>query len=200
MDLDPHKQYQKQLEYEAYIKSQMKNHINLAQYVDNPNDSVKIFAEILFSRSEKNLPYEKPGLLMDEGTETVDIFCVLLELFLYGHDVLVDSKSTVFDLTGFDDLVDRINIYFRSMGFKIKLEENWEDVNINLYRDRFDYYCQITSKPPEFLMGTNSWYVLDYRLLLNRKFVFGAQTPLNTFQAFYVNKEKRIFLISFELV
>ncbi len=44
------------------------------------------------------------------------------------------------------------------------VKEDFEQNNeINLYRDRADYFIQITSRPPEFLCY-DGWYWLDYRL------------------------------------
>jgi len=203
MDPNPYTQYKKQLEYEAYVKSQLANYTDLTpDDQTDPNDSIRAFAESLFDKSEKNIRQDLTGLLMDEETDVATIFCTLLELFLYGHNIIVDDQITIFDLTdSTDDLIYKIRVYFKSCGFTIKLDEIFDDdFNINLYRDRDDYYCQITSKPPEFLINPDGWFVLDYRLILNRKFEFDIKTALNTFNAFFINKERRIFIISFDFI
>lgn len=201
MDSDPEIQYKKQLEYEAYIESQKSAHVDIAKYVNNPNDSIKVLAEVLFSKSEDKLKDNLTGILMDEGTEVADVFCMLLELFLYGYGILVEEKYTIFDLVdSTDDLIFSIRSYLKSCGFTIKVDEVFdEDLNINLYRDRDDYYCQITEKPPDFLnFLADPWNILDYRLILNRKFNFDIRTPISTFRAFFINKQKSIFIVSFD--
>ena len=203
MDSDPYALYKKQLEYEAYVKSQMANYTDLTPDLDqDPNDSIKEFAKSFFGKSERNTRQDLTGILMDEQTDVADIFCILLELFLYGFNIITDNKSVIFDLTdSTDDLIYKMRVYFKSCGFTIKLDEIFDfDINVNLYRDRSDYYCQITSMPPEFLINPDGWFVLDYRLILNRKFEFDIRTGLNVFKAFYINKERRIFIISFDFV
>lgn len=203
MDLDPYTQYKKQLEYEAYVKSQYDNYVDLGEEVEenNLNDSIRIFAESLFRKSEMNARQDLTGVLTDTDTGTVDIFCILLELFLYGHNIITNTQSNIFDLVdSTDDLIYKIRVYFKSCGFTITVDEVFDlDLNINLYRDRDDYYCQITSMPPDFLISPDGWFVLDYRLILNRKFVFNSQTPLNAFKSFFINKNRQIFIISFDL-
>jgi len=67
-----------------------------------------------------------------------------------------------------------------------------------LYRDRNDYYCEILQKPPFFLCY-KGWYVLQYRLLVNKKFVYNSMTPLRHFKAFLLNRrDKKIFTINFK--
>lgn len=200
MDSGPEIQYKKQLEYEAYIESQKSTHVDIAKYVDNPNDSIKVLAEVLFSKSEDKLKDNLTGILM-ESAEVADVFCMLLELFLYGYGILVEEKYTIFDLVdSTDDLIFSIRSYLKSCGFTIKVDEVFdENLNINLYRDRNDYYCQITEKPPIFLnFSEDPWHILDYRLILNRKFDFNIRTPISTFRAFFINKQKSIFIVSFD--
>lgn len=110
-------------------------------------------------------------------------------------------KSHKFDLVdSTDDLIFSIRSYLKSCGFTIKVDEVFdENLNINLYRDRNDYYCQITEKPPIFLnFSEDPWHILDYRLILNRKFDFNIRTPISTFRAFFINKQKSIFIVSFD--
>lgn len=206
MDLDPNKIYKKQLEYEEYVQTRYANPVDLTLETGigtstDPNDCVRIFAEILFGKSERNLGSDLHGLFMDLDTEPVDIFCMQIELFLYGFDIITKKKLDIFNLIdSTDDLVYKLKNYFKSTGIIVTVDEVFENININLYRDRNDYYCQITSKPPEFLRFGSDWYVLDYRILVNRKFKFDATTKLNKFRAFFINKEKRIFLLNFDLV
>lgn len=204
MDPNPDELYKRQLEYEEYIRTQKNNNVDLTKLVDpdiNPNDSIKALAEFIFNKNENNLKDNLTGILLEGGHDTVDVFCMLLELFLYGYDVLVDSQYDIFDLvTSTDDLVFSIRSYLKSTGFDMKMDEVFdEDININLYRDRDDYYCKIGSMPPDFLGKViDPWDVLDYRLITNRKFIYDTKTSLSTYKAYFINKQKRIFIVSFD--
>jgi hypothetical protein len=203
MDLDPNELYRRQQEHEAYVQKQKDNHIDLSEGLDNPNESVRLFAEHLFNKDYRYLSKDMCGMLLDiTETPVADIFCILLELFLYGFDIKTKKLKTVFDLTeSTDDLIYDLRPYIKSIGFILKIEELFdEDTNVNLYRDRDDYYCQIARKPPPFMdFSIDKWNVLDYRLIPNRKFEFSVLTGLTGFSAFFINKEKRIFIVKFNI-
>ena len=200
MDLDPNDLYRRQQEHEAYVQRQKDNYVDLSEGLDDPNESVKLFAGHLFNKDYRYLSKDMCGLLLDiTKTPVADIFCILLELFLYGFDIKTKQSKTIFDLTeSTDDLIYDLRPYIKSIGFILTVDEIFDDVNINLYRDRDDYYCQVARKPPPFMdFSLEKWNVLDYRLIPNRKFEYDNQTGLTAFNAFFINKQKRIFIISF---
>lgn len=199
MDPDPYKEYQKQLDYKEYVQLRYDNPIDLTSEAEE-NDSVRMFANILFNKSERNLGSDLHGLLMDSDTEVADIFCMVVELFLYGFDIITKGTEIFQLIDSTDDLVYKMKNYFKSAGISLTVDEVFDDTNVNLYRDRDDYYCQITSKPPLFLQFNSDWNVLGYRLLTNRKFQFDTTTPLNKFKTFFINKYRRIFILSFSLI
>jgi hypothetical protein len=192
-------QYKKQLEFDQYVAGQRENFTDLSEGLADPNESVKIFAEILFNKNRDNLTDDLSGILIDESMENADIFCMLLELVLCGVDRLTHQTANILDLTDqTDELVYDVKAYFKSIGFNIKIKEQFIELDqINLYRDRDDYYCQITSRPPPFLCHPG-WYVLNYRLINNPKFKFDQTTPIENFKAFFISKSKQVFVIGFE--
>jgi len=196
--MDPYSQYQNQLEYYKYFEKQKENFVDLSQKLDNPNNSIRIFAEYLFAKSSKNLNENLAGMLVDDTMEIADIFCMLLELVLYGLNILSSGGYTIFDLDNpFNDIIYTIKSYLKSCGFDLDLKEVYFDENIELYRDQNNYYCEIVPKPPSYLCQ-NDWCVLNYRLINNATFKFASTTPLEKFSTFFISKQKKIFTINFK--
>lgn len=199
MDTHSQSQYCDSVRYYKYLVNQRNNPIDLTNCQADPNNSIHEFAKILFNRSKKNLDLNLSGLLIDDTMETADIFCMLMELMLFGLDILTDGKYVFFDLiSSCDDIIYTLKNYLKSAGFDIKIHEICvaED-EICLYRDRDDYYCEMVPKPPPYLCHPG-WYVLSYRLIDNDKFEFTKTTSLEKFKAFFISKQNRIFTITFK--
>lgn len=202
--MDNYSQYKKQLEFYNRLEVQRENYVDLTKEQSNENDSIVKFATILFNKSHNNLDQDLSGILIDETMESVDIFCMLIELVLYGLNVLARNTDanmgtdlTIFDLVESSDrIVDVINCYLKSCGFKININEQITDDDAVLYRDKDDYYCEIVEKPPSYLCH-EGWYVMNYRLINNSKFKFMSITPLHKFVAFFISKQNKIFTIKF---
>lgn len=210
--MDLKSQYDKQKEYYEYVQKQKENYTDLTS-MEPPmksetesggsdcNDSIKKFAEILFSKNEKDLGNDISALILEEDMEGVDLFCMLIELVLYGLDILTEGSATIFNIKDeFDEMIDVIRKYLKkNIGIDMELKEEFvEPDEINLYRDKDNYYCQITQKPPPFLCYPG-WYIMDYRFLTNQKFIFNSGTALNNFEAFFISK-RRIFTIKFKFL
>lgn len=195
--MDLYSTYNKQLEYYEYVEKQRENYTDLTSGLSNPNESVVIFAKILFNKSKKNIDQDLSGILIEESMEVADVFCMLLELVLYGLDILTNSEREIHSIRDFtEEILDEINMYIKSIGFKMEFKEDFIDGELCLYRDRTDYYCEILQKPPFFLCYAG-WYVLNYRLLVNKNFVYNSTTPLRFFKALLLNGQK-IFTINFK--
>lgn len=195
--MDPYSQYKKQMEYHEIFQKQKENYTDLT---NEGNDSIKEFAKILFNKSAKNLDRDLSGVLVDDEMETTDIFCMLVELVLYGLDILSDGKYTIFDLNeSTDDVVYTIKHYLKSAGLDMIIQEHIceDNENPSLFRDRTDYFCEILPKPPRYLCH-KGWYVLNYRIIDNKKNNLIAITPLEKFRAFFISKQKKIFLVNFK--
>ena len=197
--MDPYSKYKKELEYYQYFENQKENYVDLTS---EQNNSIKMFADILFDKKKNNLSMDLSGLLVDETMQTVDIFCMLIELVLFGISILTNGttiSSVLFSLeNSTDDIVSALGSYLRSCGFGILVhEECIEESDPNLFRDRTDYYCQILKKPPKYLCFPG-WYVLNYRIIDNKKFRFANITPLEKFKAFFIADNKKIFTFGFK--
>lgn len=180
-----------------YIIADAHESIDLTSYAD---ESFHILAIYLFSTDIKNLDTDLTGILLDESMDVVDLFCALVEVVLYGLDILSKEKITLFDLKNDqDELIDNINRYFKSMGFKIQIKEEYFDDISALYRDNNNYYCEILPKPPSYLC-IKGWYVLQYRLINNPRFSFTKNTNLNEFKAFFITKQNKIFTLRFNFI
>lgn len=200
MNIDPNLTYQKMLEYEQYLADQQRNAVNLEEMVENPNDTIKLFADNLFAKDSRYLSSDRCGMLLDDTMTAEDIFCIMLELVLYGYDKK-SSNRTLFDITSAaDDTIYEIRPYLRSVGIVLTITEVFDCENVNYYRDRDDYYCSIGSQPPSFIDRTQDpWDILSYRMAQNRKFVVTTETPLTDFNAYFVSKTKQIFTLSFNI-
>jgi hypothetical protein len=73
---------------------------------------------------------------------------------------------------------------------------------VDLYYERSDYFCVIVPNPPMdsayLSQHKTGWYVLNYRMFQNKKFKYDETSLLETFYAYFKNKENRIFRISFK--
>ena len=201
--MDPNSQYNRQLEYYEHFEKQLENPTDLTQDLDYPNDSVIELAKILFNKSKNYLNYDLSGAIFDESMDVADVFCMLVELVLYGLNILSDGKTTIFNFEdSLDDIIYTIKSYLKSIGFDmivVNHESNENDNDIFSYRDRDDLFCEIVPKPPIYLCYTG-WYVLNYRMINNNKFKYSKITPLNTFKAFFISNNKQIFTINFKFV
>ena len=193
--MDPYSKYRQQLEYYEYFEKQKENYVDLTK--QNPNNSVKELATILFKKSNNGLDKDLTGILLDDQMETADIFCMVLELVLYGLDIITNGEADIFQLQeSTDDMVFMIKRYLKSAGFNMEIHEELFVDDIDLYRDRTDYYCQIVRRPPE-LLCVNGWYVLNYRMIENKKHIINKIDPLPNYRAFFIASNKKIFVINF---
>ena len=186
---------QRQQEYYNYVDNQQANAVDLS----TDSNQIQILAQNIFSKKPLDTRYDTLGLTSDGTMEIADVFCMLLELVLYGLDILSNKKSDIFMLKeSTDDIIYLIKNYLRPLGFTMHVEEILIDIeNINLFRDASDYYCEINKRPPPFLCFPG-WYILDYRFILNKKFTYDTNTKLDTFSAKFLNKEKRLFKVHFD--
>lgn len=133
------------------------------------DETTQVFSEFLFNIPLKNLLNMNFRIKHQSDMTTTDYFCILIEVMLYGVEILSRRKSLrIFDLTSTDNaLVYNIKSYFQSIGIVAKIDAIEFDEPNALYRDRDDYYCEIVPKPPNYLM-LDGWYVGENRLVINR--------------------------------
>lgn len=195
--MDLNARYKQQLEFYNYVEKQRENCIDLT---NDSSDHIKSLANILFNKSIKDLGLN--GLLVDDMTEPADIFCMLVELVLYGIDILTNTTSNIFELDDPNcELIGTVNKYLKTTGFYMEINEDFvEDNIVCLYRDRNDYYFEILGKPPFYLCINDGWYVGNYRMAQNINFKFTKNTDLAKFKAFFVTHNKKIFVITFKYV
>ena len=128
--------------------------------------------------------------------DTTDIFGLFIELLLYGIDILTKGQYTIHDLTDVDDpIVGTIQKYFNSIGISVHIGEEFIDDDIQLYRDNDQYYCEILPKPNPFLCYPG-WYLLNYRLIYNKKCNNKIFSNINHYRALVLTSNK-IFIINF---
>lgn len=191
-------QYQKQLKYYEHLQYQLENYTDLSENLENPNDSIQQFANILFFKKKSNLGENLSGLLIDENMDTADIFCMILELIIYGLNILTNNETSLFDITdATDDIIYTIKSYLKSTGFDMEFHEIVaQDDDPTLYRDKTDYYYEIVPKPQYIV--PSGWYVLNYRIIHNNKFIISKNMQLRDYKAFLISKSRQIFTISFK--
>lgn len=196
--MDPYSEYQEQLEYYEYFEKQRENYTDLTRDLTDVNNSIYLLARELFGKTKNDLSSQLTSILIDESTETIDIFCILLELVLYGLDILTNGQADIFDLKDqTDDIIYKIKSYLKTANFDMSIEEEIVDPNdVALYRDDIRFYCEVVPKPPLYFCA-KSWCVLNYRLIINRNFKFTDDTPVTVFKAFFISKDKKVFTINF---
>lgn len=187
----------------SVAQSQNQNQNQNADPITNDsitNDSNRLLAEIIFSKKPMDVKFEQYQTIFDEDSQSADVFCAMLEFILYGINILSESQLNIFMLDSTtNDSIYLIQNYLKPMNLTMCIEEISGDdpSKINLFRDRKDFYCEITEKPPSFLCFPG-WYILDYRFILNNKFDFDVNTKLDVFKAVFVTKEKKVFMINFK--
>uniref|UniRef100_A0A6C0LQM1 Uncharacterized protein n=1 Tax=viral metagenome TaxID=1070528 RepID=A0A6C0LQM1_9ZZZZ len=191
--------YSKQLEYYNYVKNQKENYIDLTKGLESTNDSIYLLANRIFNQKLNNLDSNLSYIFIDD-MEVADLFCALIELTLYGLNILIDGAQifNLHDIT--DDIINVIKSYLKSTGFKMNINEIETDELNNLYGDNNDYYCRIMNKPQSFLHEHKNWVILDYHILVNPKFNFTSHTKLENFVAFFMNKDNKIFTITYNFL
>lgn len=194
--MDPYSNRSRAVEYYQYVEKQKEDFIDLS---NQSNNSVYQFAKLLFGKPIHNLGSDLSGILFDETMEIADVFCMLVEVVLYGVNILSGGQNTIFDLTAdaTDTTISTLKSYLKSTGFNMDVrEEISEDDDVILYRDKADYYCEIVPKPPAY-MCSDPWCVLDYRMIGNRNFVVTPMVPLENFKLFFITRQKKIFVVNF---
>ena len=177
--------------YYHYVEKQKENYVDLTK-----DGGINEFAMILFSKSPAKLDQDQCRIFSDD-MNVADLFCMLIELVLYGVDILTNKSADIFSLkTSTDDIIYTIKAYLKSSGFDMMVSEEFSE-EVNLYRDRTDYFCQITKRPPVFLCHSN-WSLLNYQIIENRRFSLSSQ--LTDYSVFFISSEKKIFLIKFKVL
>lgn len=187
-------------EFYKYLENQRNNPVDLTS--ESQENQCMQLARHIFSINPDNLKDNLTRLQLDESMQIVDLYSMLLEILLYGIEILTGGHQTIFDLiSDIDGFVYLLKKYMRSVGFDIEITNEYiTRENINLFRDRDDYYCHITPKPPAEFFIPSDWAVSNYRLSLNRKFEFDDNSLLEDFSAFFISKNKEIFTFYFEFV
>lgn len=167
---------------------------NIIDWTDYENDFSRIFADKLFRSKLYELTQYRMMILLEDGMEVIDLFCILLEIFLYGWDILSDSKNSIFDLQDiFDDIVIEINSYLKMIGYEVYLEQ--------LFDDQIAYYCQIYKSDDinshDYISLTTPWNPLSYYIVNNIKAIYHTHTPLKDIYAIFKINQK-VYQISFD--
>ena len=193
--MDPFSRFNDQMQQYEYTQQQRENCTDLTP---NGNDSLRLFAKILFDKSENNLNIDLSGLIFDDSMNIIDVFCMLVELTLYGFDILSNGKSILELEEAYDDIIFTIKSYLKSTGFDMDLREIFME-EPELYRDTQEYFCEILTAPP-YYMRFPGWYVLSYRLIENNKFseLTDTRLSLEILQVFFISKQNKLFTISFK--
>lgn len=198
--MDPFSQYKKQLEHYQYVENQRKNYVDLTVNKNNPNSSIIDFASILFNKKVDDLNHDLMGIILDESMEIADFFCMLVELVLYGLNILTNGNASIFDLEDpYSELVEILRSYLKSIGITMHIKEEFVDNEKTIYRKKNNYYCEIIPKS-SVPSNHQGWYVLEYLLTCNPNFKYTQGTKLEAFNAFFVTNKNRLFIVNFKLM
>lgn len=184
--MDPYSVYAKQLEYYEYVQKQLSNSTDLTN--TSQSSTIKLMAERIFSKTDTTSNLY--GILTDETLDAADIFGILIELVLYGLDILTKQQTDIFDIKdSTDDIIFKIKRYLKSLGFDMKFhEEVMFATKINIFRDRTDWFYEIVPKPMlDWWCPSADWYVLNYRLIPNKLFDIANSPNLSDYKAFYIS-------------
>lgn len=199
MEMNPYDIYKKQQEYEEYIENQVKAAVELVDEVEegcDQNDTVRLFAEHLFRKDLRYIKSDFCGMLLDDDTDITDIFHIMIELLLYGYNIL-NPNSQIFDIErSYDDIIyDKLRPYFKSIGIVIEFNEQISS-DLRSYQEKDDLYCMIIKNEDNRKTG---WDILGYNLFLNEKFTYDHSTTLSNYNAVFKANNNNIFYINFKI-
>lgn len=213
--MDPYSREKNRESYQKYIINQSENAIDLREEADDPNDSIRLFAKNLFTKN-LNLLKHLYLILLDDEMETVDTFSMLVELVLYGLDILSEGTANIFTLIDEKEtIIDTINMYLADCKIKLIIDEvlivddifikNTRDDILKIaskYRQNDDYYCEILRKPSSLFCGKTicPWTVLSYRININNKFRFDNLSELSAYKSFFISDNHKLFTVKFEII
>ena len=189
--MDPYREYKKQTEYDEYVENQICNAVDIT---DEPYQ-IAVLAQSIFTKSVHSLDNNLTGLLLDESMDQLDIHAMLIELILYGWNI-INTKS-IFESEYFSyDTVELIKKYLKSCNIEMTVDEIPVISDIKLYLNESDYYCEILPKSPS-QFGKNEWCVLNYRMNINPKFIREANDNLDKYYSIIIINNDKIFSIKF---
>jgi hypothetical protein len=198
--MDPYSKLQQQIKYYEYVENQSKNPVdytNLPYTEEDLNPMVRVLAEKIFSYSKNNLDINLSGIFIDPDImEPVDLFSVMIEFIMYGLNIITKGQKTLFDITDqFEDIIYDIKKYLKSVGFDMKIDEVF-GLDSHLQYDGNTCYCRIVPKPNNYLVVKNDWNILNYRIIINNDYKHSTNSSIETFQAWFINKNKKVFTIN----
>lgn len=180
----------KQEDYDKYIAQQKKDAIDLT----NESSPALIVAQYIFSQSPEQLPHNSAGLFIDADSMQIgDVFCFLLEVLLYGVNILTNRCATIFNLESMtDDIIVTIKGYMKMLGFSLTVEEFLDKPT--------NSYCTIYDDTAAIDFSSNSWVVLNYLIVQDPQIVRATQSnvPLSNFVAEFTNTRGSYFTIKFD--
>lgn len=179
--------YKNNLNNYNYIESQRNNYNDLTEYA-NP---IFELANILFSKSIKEMETNKCGILLDSSMKTHDICSMLIELVIYGLNILSYENADIFELLDIDDnMIRLLNVYLHNIGFKMKI--SLTDINYLTFED---YYCMLKKND----IHENKENVLNnYKFIYNSDFIHTNKLNLDMYKIIFEANNKNIFVISFD--
>ena len=181
--------------------------------MDTNNFSIKSMSQMLFNIPINKLCVGSISLITDvESMQTVDIFCILLEMFLrkksivvdytffslpfgtrYGYDIL-NENSTIYTDTNICQFENTISPYFTACGFDIIIKK-FEIINIDefLETEKELHYCKIVPKNQnQNINYVNEWNINDNLLILNNKFICDNQMLLTNFSSYFITQHENL--------
>src|ERR1700747_1846218 len=135
--------FKSEKEYAEYLKNQYEN----AEELETKDIAMKIF-----DTNNPNYKEQIFSLLNNNNFEQIDIFNIMLEITLYGFQyipILNKYKKTIFDIiTDNDEVIDLINRYVKTIGYKLIVTQimEYDNEKPNDYKTWADYYCEINEK------------------------------------------------------
>lgn len=173
------REFKDNVEYWNYVENQRENCVDLTN-----GDSAKELAQHLFSQDYDTLDKYLTRIIVDD-MDASDLFCFLIEVLLYGIDIITHNNHTIIDFD--DDSIEYMNIiskYMSSMGFK---------VNINKDNNRTRGHCVITNHK-----DYSDWHVLDYAIVVDPS--LDNTCNISDMEALFVNHKRDVYVVRFEIV
>lgn len=200
----------KLIKREQYIESCKDNATDLSVGLKDgcANDSIRIFAETLFSKDPSFFDNNIYGIMLESESNGDDIFCMLIELVLFGLDILNGGIATIFDLVNADDaedaectselacIINIMNIYLKNIGYKMNMSP-YNEQNARSYRDKDDWFCEIVKKPSKYFCYDSDWCILNYRIMCNNRFKYSLNTFICDYSAIFMTTGGCIYKVSF---
>ena len=137
------------------------------------------------------------GIICDSTMQTLDIFCMLIDILLHGVKILTDNEYTINNIDNEDlDLINKIKSKFSRTQFQVEIKLDGMYDNNHDYRTYNNYHAEIVDNNSD-TPTKNTWYILNYKIFCNFDLYMDSDKQLDKIYFIIPTPEKYIYRCNF---